>query len=149
MKKLLTLFAIFFCLTASATTYYISPSGNDANNGSQTSPFKTLFKATSVAVSGDVIHLIKGTYTETKSSILAPGVSIEGEGNTSIIKASFSTVYQAIIYANSNEGTNGNQSISNLKFDGQNKTSWGIQIQGRSNVSIHDCTFVNFKQLVS
>lgn len=145
MKKLLTLLTLFFCMMANAKTIYISPSGNDANNGSQTLPYKSLFKATSVAVSGDVIHVIKGTYTETKSSILAAGVSIGGEGNTSIIKASFSTVYQAIIYANSNEGTNGNQSISNLKFDGQNKTSWGIQIQGRSNVSIHDCTFINFK----
>ena len=51
-----------------------------------------------------------------------------------------------IIQASSAEGTNGNQSISKLKFDGKNKTSWGIQIQGRSNFEIHDITMVNFKQ---
>ena len=148
MKKLLTLLSIFFCLTASAATYYISPSGNDATgNGSATSPWKTLYKATStVTSSGNIIHVNAGTYVETLTSTLALGVSIEGEGNTSIIRASFSTVYQMIIQASSAEGTNGNQSISKLKFDGQNKTSWGIQIQGRSNFEIHDITMVNFKQ---
>ena len=148
MKKLLTLLSIFFCLTASAATYYISPSGNDATgNGSATSPWKTLYKATStVTSSGNIIHVNAGTYVETLTSTLALGVSIEGEGNTSIIRASFSTVYQMIIQASSAEGTNGNQSISKLKFDGKNKTSWGIQIQGRSNFEIHDITMVNFKQ---
>ena len=146
MKKLLTIFAIFFCLTASATTYYISPSGNDATgNGSATAPWKTLYKATSSVTSG-IIHVNAGTYVETLTSTLAVGVSIEGDGVTSIIKASFSTVYQMIIQLHSNEGTNGNQHISNVKLDGQGSTSWAIQIQGRSNVSIHDCTIINFKQ---
>lgn len=138
MKKITT--------SSYAATLYVSTSGKDTNTGTATSPFKTLFKATSVAKSGDVIHVNAGTYTETKTSILPVGVSIEGDGNTSIIKASFSTVYQMIIDAHSPEGTNGNQSISKLKFDGQNKTSWAVQIQGRSNFSINDCEFVNFKQ---
>ena len=146
MKKLLTLFAIFFCLAANAATYYISPSGNDATgNGSATAPWKTLYKATSSVTSG-IIHVNAGTYIETLTSTLAVGVSIEGDGTTSIIKASFSTVYQMIIQLHSNEGTNGNQHISNVKMDGQGSTSWAIQIQGRSNVSIHDCTITGFKQ---
>ena len=138
MKKLFTLFAIFFCLAANAATYYISPSGNDATgNGSAASPWKTLYKATStVTSSGNIIHVNAGTYIETLTSTLAVGVSIEGDGTTSIIKASFSTVYQMIIQLHSNEGTNGNQHISNVKMDGQGSTSWAIQIQGRSNVSI-------------
>ena len=146
MKKLLTLFAIFFCLAANAATYYISPSGNDATgNGSAAAPWKTLYKATSSVTSG-IIHVNAGTYIETLTSTLAVGVSIEGDGTTSIIKASFSTVYQMIIQLHSNEGTNGNQHISNVKMDGQGSTSWAIQIQGRSNVSIHDCTITGFKQ---
>lgn len=86
---------------ANATTIYISPTGSDTKSGTQAAPFKTLFKATSVAQNGDVIHVNAGTYTESKSSYLPVGVSIEGEGVTSIIRASFSTVYQAIIYAQS------------------------------------------------
>lgn len=148
MKNLLVFF--FLCLLvfkANAATIYVSTTGSDATgNGSTAKPYKTLFKATSVAVNGDVIHVNAGTFTESKTSLLPVGVSIEGEGVTSIIRATFSTVYQMIIDAHSPEGTNGNQSISKLKFDGQNKTSWAVQIQGRSNFSIHDCTFINFKQ---
>ncbi|MDP4283530.1 MAG: right-handed parallel beta-helix repeat-containing protein [Bacteroidota bacterium] len=45
MKKLFLLPLIIFGLTASATNYYISSSGNDANNGTSTStPWKTLSK---------------------------------------------------------------------------------------------------------
>src|SRR5690606_5473871 len=115
-------------------------------DGSIGSPWKTLYKATSVVTSGNIIHVNAGTYTETLTSTLAVGVSIEGEGTSSIIKASFSTVYQMIIQAHSSEGTNGNQHISKIKFDGQKKTSWAVQIQGRSNFSIYDCEFINFKQ---
>lgn len=147
MKKLLFSLLFFVALSTQAATIYVSTSGNDATgNGSAASPYKTMFKATSVSKSGDIIHFNIGTFTETQSSNLPTGVSIEGEGVTSVIKASFSTVYQAILYCSSNEGTNGNQSISNIKFDGQNNTSWAIQIQGRSNVEIHDCTIINFKQ---
>lgn len=148
MIKKITIIMLALLLTISsyAATLYVSTTGKDTNTGTASSPFKTLFKATSVAKSGDVIHVNAGTYTETKICILAIGVSIEGDGSTSIIKASFSTVYQMIIQATSAEGTNGNQSISKLKFDGQNKTSWAVQIQGRSNFSINDCEFTNFKQ---
>lgn len=149
MKKLLTcLILIFWVSVINAATYYISPTGNDATgNGSLNSPWKTLKKATtSVTGFGDIIHVKAGTYIESQTSNLAVGVSIEGEGITSIIKASFSTIWQMIINAHSNEGTNGNQHISKLKFDGQNATSWAIQIQGRSNFEIFDCEIINFKQ---
>jgi Secretion system C-terminal sorting domain len=148
MKTLLLIVYILIFGTARANTYYISPSGNDASgDGTITKPWKTLFKATStISVPGDIIRISAGTYTETKSSSLAPGVSIEGEGATTIIKASFSTTYIAIIYCNSVEGTNGNQHISNLKMDGQGSTSWAIQVQGRSNFSIYNCTITAFAQ---
>jgi len=145
------LLAISFVLFSSmsfAATYYISPTGNDATGtGSIGNPWKTLRKATlTITTPGNIIHVNAGTYVETVTCTLAPGVSIEGEGVSSIIKASFSTVYQMIIQALSAEGTNGNQHISNLQMDGQNSTSWAIQIQGRSNFSIYDCTIINFAQ---
>src|ERR1043165_7829936 len=49
--------------TASATTWYVSPSGSDSNPGTQASPFKSITKAQSVAVSGDVVNLRGGTYS--------------------------------------------------------------------------------------
>ena len=46
------------------TSYYVSgTSGNDANSGSITAPFKTIPKAWSVASAGTTIHLRAGTYS--------------------------------------------------------------------------------------
>jgi hypothetical protein len=44
-------------------TYYVSPSGNDNNNGSIDAPFFTLQKAWTVIVAGDLIYMRGGTYT--------------------------------------------------------------------------------------
>ena len=90
-----TCFVIFSSM-AFASTYYISPTGNDATGtGSLSNPWKTLRKATlTITTPGNIIHVNAGTYVETLTCTLAPGVSIEGDGVSSIIKASFSTTYQ-------------------------------------------------------
>lgn len=141
------LVSFFFVATSHAATYYVSTTGNDATgDGSIGNPWLTLYKATSTVTSGNTIHVNAGTYIETLTSTLAVGVSIEGDGVASIIKTTFSTTYQPIIEIVNSEGTVGNQHISNLKFDGNSTTSWAIHIQGMSNFSIHDCTFLNFVQ---
>ncbi|MEI7735831.1 MAG: hypothetical protein WCI49_10215, partial [Ferruginibacter sp.] len=133
---------------ANATIFYISTTGNDVTGtGSKAAPWKTLFKASStVALSGDIIHVNAGTYLETAQCILKPGVSIEGDDSTNtIIKTSVTNTYEEMINCRSAEGTNGNQHISNIKFDGTN-TVWAlIRIGGRNNFIIHDCSFVNAK----
>jgi hypothetical protein len=148
-----SLFILVFCFTFSAysTIYFISTTGNDASGkGTVVSPWKTLYKATTVAtVAGDIIHVNAGIYTETLQCQLMPGVSIEGEGVTSVIKSSLTANFTSILFlASATEGTNGNQHISNLKLDGQNLSSaWGISVVARSNVSIHDCTIVDFREV--
>jgi uncharacterized repeat protein (TIGR02059 family) len=152
MKQLLILLFFYCSLTISGATYYIDPSGKDSNTGSSSTPWKTLAYACSKATtSGDVIHLNAGTYIETNECILAVGVSIEGEGVTSWIKSHYTTTrgttspHASITLSSSSEGTNGNQSISNLKLDGDGLTgSIGITVWKRSNVIIHDCTIVDF-----
>jgi hypothetical protein len=62
MKYLATLILATLTTVASATSWYISPSGNDINNGSISSPFFTLNKAWSVARAGDVIYARGGVY---------------------------------------------------------------------------------------
>jgi hypothetical protein len=140
---------ILFCVaqTAIAATYYISPSANDAaGTGAAGAPWKTLFKATqSVKTPGDIIHVNTGSYLETQQSRLAVGVSIEGEGTTSVIQGTMTAEFEVILLLGSPVGTNGNQHVSNLKFDGRNLTSWGaMKIEGRSNVSVYDTTNVDF-----
>ena len=48
--------------TASATTYYVAPTGNDAGSGSSTSPWQTLQHAVETIAPGDVILVRSGTY---------------------------------------------------------------------------------------
>ena len=128
-------------------TFHISPTGNDATgDGSEAAPWKTLFHATATATTfGSTIHVAAGTYLETEVSELAAGVCLEGEGTSSVIMSTVTTDWKPIVHAWSPEGTDGHQHISHLKFDGQNLSSfWGIEVAGRSNVSIHDVTVVDF-----
>jgi alpha-L-arabinofuranosidase len=65
MKPIITLLllAITPCL-ASAKEFHVSVSGNDANTGSASKPFKTISAAAQVAQPGDVITVHQGTYRE-------------------------------------------------------------------------------------
>lgn len=148
MKLIFSLVLILFFQTGLAETYYISPAGNDeTGTGSQRNPWKTLYRAALVVTKpGNIIHVGAGVYSETRQIILAVGVSIEGEGFSSVIKSSLTDDWKEILSLRSEEGTNGDQHISNLKFDGQNlSTFWAIYVSGRSNVSIYDCTIIDFK----
>ena len=141
-------FLFLFVSFANATTWYISTTGNDATgNGTAGNPWKTLYKATTVVTTpGSIIHVNAGTYIEAVQIVLAPSVSIEGNDSTStIIKTTLTATYAEMINCRSAEGTNGNQHISNIKFDGTS-TVWAlIRIGGRSNFIIHDCSFANAK----
>jgi len=65
MKRIFTVLILPLILWASpvlSKTYYVSPSGNDNNTGTISSPFATLQKGHDVAASGDIIYLRGGTY---------------------------------------------------------------------------------------
>lgn len=145
MKRLFAIFLFtFFSFILNATTYYIDPAGNDGNNGTIGSPWLTLaYACTQVTTSGDIIHVNAGTYIEVEECDLSVEVSLEGVGITSIIKAGYAST--PLLKLNSNDGTNGNQSISNLKFDGNALTGdQALWIRGRGNVKVHDCLFIDF-----
>lgn len=136
-----------------ANYHFISPSGSDTTgDGSQTKPWKTLSKATTtVTTPGHVIIVLAGTYTETVTSNLAEGVSIEGKGiDVSIVKSSKTGDWSTFLSLDSPVGTSGSQSISDITFDGQYvsesnyKTWWGILVSGRSNVTIHHTKIIGF-----
>ena len=48
--------------TVSAATFYLGPSGNDSNPGTEASPWRTIDKANSAIASGDTVILLDGTY---------------------------------------------------------------------------------------
>ena len=153
MKKLLlSIILILNAVAIFATTYYISPTGNDANAGTQAAPWKTLSKAVNtVRTPGDIIHVISGTYTESQQLDLAVGVSIEGDGAAStIIKSTKTGDWSTFLNVESGSVTNGNQSISNLTLDGgyvseSNFKTWtGVWVTFRSNVTLQNCNIINF-----
>jgi uncharacterized repeat protein (TIGR02059 family) len=146
MKNALILIFLLLSSVVGATTFYIDPAGNNSNNGSAGSPWKTLSYACSkVTTSGDIIHVNAGTYPETAQSILAVGVSIEGAGNTSIIRSSIATANTyTLVLSSATQGTNGNQSISNIRMEGGMTAIAAILVERRSNVSIHNCEVADF-----
>lgn len=148
MRSCCILVFTFFFYAVTAQTYYISTGGSDAvGNGTIASPWRTLAKAATVVTKeGCTIHVSPGIYMETEQVKLVPGVSIEGEDSSSIIKSAIKDDWKEILSLRSEEGTKGNQHISNLTFDGQDLSSfWAIYISGRSQVSIYNCSFSNFK----
>jgi hypothetical protein len=151
MKKLFTVIFLFACLTINATNYYIATSANGGDNaktGLIEQPWLTLKYACDHTTSGDIINVGVGSFIENTTGTLPVGVSIIGAGITSVITSTNNTAYWNILTLSSAEGANGNQNISNLKFDGNTRTcASAIVIQGRSNVTIHDCTFVDFNEL--
>ena len=133
--------------------YWIATDGSDdTGDGHYTTPWKTLaYACTQVTTPGDVIHVKAGTYNETAQSVLAPGVSIVGQGATSIISTTVVDTGQpwdetaTIILSGPTEGTDGSQSISYLAFDGNNYTAdAGIFVYQRSNVVIHHVDMDDF-----
>lgn len=49
---------------AGAATYYVAPTGNDANNGSLASPFRSITKGAAAARPGDTVSVRGGVYNE-------------------------------------------------------------------------------------
>lgn len=64
---------------AAGSIYYISTTGSDLNNCSQSAPCKSFNKAMSLAQSGDVISFLPGTYNQ-QLVISKSGITVEGNG---------------------------------------------------------------------
>lgn len=89
MKNLvITIFFLLVTVITNANVYYAAINGNDSNNGtSLSSPFKTVSKATGIAVAGDIIYVRGGVYLNSSTITLskygtenAP-ITLEGYAN--------------------------------------------------------------------
>lgn len=101
--------------------YYVSPSGNDMNNGtSVSSAWKTIGHAASIAVAGDIVNVLAGTYTE--------NISLTRSGTSSAyITFQSSPTLAAII----NGTISGNANyIKIIGFEVRNGSGVGIHLSG-------------------
>jgi len=133
----------------SSNIYYIDPTGADSagRNGSNVAgqQWLTLAYAISRVTTGDTIHVNPGTYNISSQITVPIGISIEGDGITSILRSTY-TSGPTLNLANSVLGS-GNQYIANIKMDGVSTTAHtAVNVYRRSNVSIYNCTFVDFLQ---
>ena len=90
---------------AHAATYYVSPTGNDGNSGSASSPWRSLQKAANTVRAGDVVLAANGTYA---------GMSISADGTASApitFRANGSDVVVNAPYG---------QKLDNIDIDGGN-----------------------------
>ena len=95
MKRLnvvLLLFILVNYFTFSAN-YYVSLKGDDANNGSFVTPFRTLISAINRIEAGDYIYMRGGTYSETVTITILT----ENKGNSSAYKHIFAYENEAVI----------------------------------------------------
>ncbi len=64
MKFITTLILLLLVCSVHANTYYVATNGNDANQGIETQPWKTIQKAANTLVAGDTVFIKAGTYNE-------------------------------------------------------------------------------------
>lgn len=147
MKKILFLLLLLISIAASAETYYVSTTGNNGANGlTPATSWATLAYATSTVTYGDTIWTVAGVHVPPATINLPEGVHLTGDGVTAIIRPS--TALNPIINLQSPaEGTDGNQSISNIQIDGDLVAVRGVEILGRSNVSIHNVTVIDMVEM--
>lgn len=84
MKKLIWIvfLAAFAVADLSAAEYYVDPvNGADTNDGSASSPWKTLAYAVATAQADDVLTLKKGTHTIKATLTIDKALEIRGEGD--------------------------------------------------------------------
>ena len=134
IKVLFAFVIAFFVITkgADAATYYLAPTGNDANACTQTAPCFTLQRAWALVAAGDTVYLRGGTYTYTKQQGLVGKSGTAGNlikvwaypGETPVITRS-ATGYTTDIYWHR----------SGIFFSGNYVHFKGLEITGYKNIS--------------
>jgi len=144
MRKILILLLLAVSLMARGTVYYVATTGNDGTgDGSAGAPYLTIAHAIGQASAGDTVYVNAGTYTITSQVAVPVGISIMGAGETSILLAG-AALEPMFLYESASENTNGNQSISYVKIDGDLTALQAFSIRRRSNVVFDHITMVDF-----
>ena len=143
MKRLLIIPLLFLSLTLGATKIYIDDDGNDGTgDGTSSSPYLTLAYACTQASSGDTIYVNEGSYTINTQVIPSVQISIYSTDSPTFVAGD--ALNPMIYFYSATEGTDGNQIIEGINFDGDDTGVVGVQVRARSNVTIRNCSFIDF-----
>ena len=98
MKKLLPHIFLFFAFPALATDYYVSPTGNNSNPGTNwAAPWKTIAYAITGRSPGDTIHLTNGA-TFNENVYFGPGGGSGGTAGKPVTLTCDNPTSQATLY---------------------------------------------------
>jgi hypothetical protein len=130
-------------------------SGSDSNDGSQSSPWRSVTHALGNASYGDTISINDGTYSEGRLTV-PTGVSLTSTArdNTKVHlqpNTSLSAYRPFLTLSSPAPGSDGDQIISYLEIDGVNGSNIaraGILVENRNNVRIHHCNIHDFNGAV-
>lgn len=135
---LLLLLCLYICVVPAQTNKYISPSGNDNNNGLLATPWKTIQHGINSSGNYDTLNILPGTFNEqlnfTRSNLFVRGYN----GSRPFISGTGLTAQVALVQIEdqSNITLNGLEIANNIQKDAQ-----GILVQGNSqNITINNCT---------
>jgi hypothetical protein len=125
---------VAFAAAVPAATYYVSTSGNDSNDGSQSSPWRTIQRGANAVQAGDLVLVADGTYG---------GVAIDRSG-TSSAPIVFRADGNNVVINSDNPSTPDNVNIEGadyVTFDGfkvEDGTRAGIRIAVSTGVTIQN-----------
>ena len=141
------------------TTYYVTTSGSDSNNGlTEGTAFATPgYAAGQATAQGDVIYIKSGTYTlsTTSSNVsggwmsLSRGVLVEGyqttagdQGTRPVINAGSQAVGQIVSTPSPGSNVIGSV-VSNIEVNGTNTATTGINVGGNYDAMAKNCVSKN------
>jgi hypothetical protein len=143
MKLLFSFVFIVFHSIVFAATYYVSPTGTDTNNGSLAFPFKTITKAISSSVAGDIIYLRGGVHTYSTRINISKSGSSTNRFNLWAYPGDARPVldFSAMAVNSSNRGIDLSGNYWYFKgFDIYKAGDNGMHIQGSNNI-VEFCSF--------
>ena len=118
MKKTIVLVCLLLSVSSLfAREYHVSPSGNDAANGSVETPLRTINRAAQLALPGDTVTVHQGTYREWIDPLNG------GESNTKRI------LYRAA--EDEKVEIKGSELVTGWKRDKKNKQVWKVVLPNR------------------
>jgi hypothetical protein len=155
MKKrvyfIVILATLIFAGAVNAATFYVDTAGNDlADFGDVNRPWRTIVYALSNVSHGDIIKINDGVYNEGRLKV-PEGVSLtstsQNASKVTIQPNKNLGLWPFINLSSTRPGSNGNQTISYLSFNGDTgvyRGLVGIKVQNRNNVKITHCNISNF-----
>jgi len=110
--------------------YVAASGGDDGNVGTKDSPLATAAEAITRSQFGDTILPLAGDYTEEISLVSNPGITLEGEGDSTHITTSAATPSIQLGH---------HCTVRKLKVTNSNASGYGVYATGKRHVTLEEC----------